>query len=338
MKLDGYIKEVLFTKDLVIVPEFGGFVCKHFAAEINPATQMFMPPSKKVVFQAAIKNADLSLALHISRSSKTSLTEAQLIIRQNVARWNDQLANGEHVLLEDIGRIYRDVNGALSFQADLNANFNTQSFGLGIYRFPKLKQEEKISTSVGSAFQKVGHKPSTFSLSGYWKAAAMVAGIAGLFYLGTQKSDFQQLNYARVNPLYFSKTTDQPAVTPEKENTPVVITKGEERSTKPVIVSEPKAEEPTKESTPVTAPTPVEEPASFSGPTYHVIVGAFKEQGNAHKMTADLVARGYAQAVSFYDRGFYKVSVHQYQDRPAAATALKSYKSKVQKGAWIFKK
>lgn len=324
MKLDSYIKEILYTKDFVIVPDFGAFVCKHFNAEINPATQMFMPPSKKVVFQSAIQSEDLTLVNHVSKENGCGIDQAKLLIRQCVAVWQETLAQGKHVILDGIGRIYRNNNGDLSFQADINANFNTDTFGLAIYRFPKIKEETILSDKVAKVFPTT--TKSTFSLAGYWKAAAMFVGVAGLFYLGTQKADFKNLNSATFNPLYFSKTT-QPVEVKEAPVEEVSITYTE-------------AEESIPHSTPVeVAPATTEEVAApVQDLPYHVIVGAFKEENNAGKMIKELNGKGYAQAFYFYDKGFYKVSVDQFELKSQAKTQLHAYKTRVQKGAWIYKK
>ena len=329
MKLDIYIKEILFAKDLVVIPNFGAFVSKHFAAEINEATQMFMPPTKKVTFQPALNGNDLTLINHVSRAQSCTLQQATILIEKTVKSWNQSLADGRHILLDDIGRIYKDVQGNLAFQADINTNFNTNSFGLGIFRFPLLKDEASLHQQVSKVLPLSVRKQN--GKGGYWKAAAIFIGVVGLLYLGSQKSDFKGLDYANFNPLHFSKTikVESPKATPEN-SIEVKITPATETSTKVEPVVKETVISPVKETVAV-------KEIEVAKP-YHVIVGAFKEKQNATGMITSLNNKGFTEAVFFLDRGLYKVSVNQFSLKADAKSALSNYKTKVQKGAWIYKK
>ena len=77
MNIGTYISELLFKHDCIVVANFGGFVCQEFGAQINEATQMFVPPSKKVSFQAALKETNLVLERHVSRQEGISIEQAE---------------------------------------------------------------------------------------------------------------------------------------------------------------------------------------------------------------------------------------------------------------------
>ena len=123
MKLGTYISELLFNHDCVVVANFGGFVCQEFNAHINEATQMFVPPSKKVSFQGALTDSNLLLERYISKKQGISFTAAQEIIATEVETWRTELKEGNHIKLEDVGRIYINNEKKVSFQSDINANF-----------------------------------------------------------------------------------------------------------------------------------------------------------------------------------------------------------------------
>ena len=60
----------------MVVPGFGAFLTRSYAAEINPATHMLRPPSKRVVFNARIQDNDGLLAQHIARLEGKSYRSA----------------------------------------------------------------------------------------------------------------------------------------------------------------------------------------------------------------------------------------------------------------------
>lgn len=327
MNLVGHIRELLFNKDFVIVPEFGGFVCKTFASTINEATQMFVPPTRKVTFQEALQNHDISLISYVAQREGCSLNEAESFIKSVVADWKATLNEGKHIILEEVGRIYKDVNGKLAFQADINANFSSDSFGLAIFRFPVLKQEPTLQSQVNKVFPHAVRKQN--GKFGYWKAAAVFVGVFGLFAIGVQKSDFKAFDTASFNPWALSKSKIvEPVSVDEDQNSSYEI----EATVAPIEAKTIVTEEniPTLEES-------LHVEIEISKP-FHVIVGAFKEQANANKLVASLSKQGYGASFIFFENGLYRVSIDQYITREAADIDLAQYKAKVQKGAWVYRK
>jgi hypothetical protein len=318
MNLGTYVSELLFNHDCVVVKNFGGFVCQEFNAHINEATQMFVPPSKKVSFQSALSETNLLLERHIAKKQNVSFETAEEIIAIEVAAWKEELSLGKHIKLDDVGRIYFDNERKISFQSDINANFNSNSFGLGIFRFPVLRDE--VSSPVRDAV--VAAAANTPRISGVWQKAAMVAAVIGLFYIGSQKADFNALNIASFNPFKYSRTVEMPAKTTEidsKVAEPEVYT-----STLGSINTE------VKELPELLEVTTVE--------SFHIIVGAFKVQENASAYLEQLRDSGLEDAQYFNEKGFYRVSAAKFTTRKEAVSSLSDIKRKIQKGAWIYRK
>jgi len=318
MNLGTYVSELLFNHDCVVVKNFGGFVCQEFNAHINEATQMFVPPSKKVSFQSALSETNLLLERHIAKKQNVSFETAEEIIAIEVAAWKEELSLGKHIKLDDVGRIYFDNERKVSFQSDINANFNSNSFGLGIFRFPVLRDE--VSSPVRDAV--VAAAANTPRISGVWQKAAMVAAVIGLFYIGSQKADFNALNIASFNPFKYSRTVEMPAKTTEidsKVAEPEVYT-----STLGSINTE------VKELPELLEVTTVE--------SFHIIVGAFKVQENASAYLEQLRDSGLEDAQYFNEKGFYRVSAAKFTTRKEAVSSLSDIKRKIQKGAWIYRK
>ena len=318
MNLGTYVSELLFNHDCVVVKNFGGFVCQEFNAHINEATQMFVPPSKKVSFQSALSETNLLLEWHIAKKQNVSFETAEEIIATEVAAWKEELSLGKHIKLDDVGRIYFDNERKISFQSDINANFNSNSFGLGIFRFPVLRDE--VSSPVRDAV--VAAAANTPRISGVWQKAAMVAAVIGLFYIGSQKADFNALNIASFNPFKYSRTVEMPEKTSEidsKVAEPEVYT-----SSLGSINTE------VKELPELLEVTTVE--------SFHIIVGAFKVQENASAYLEQLRDSGLEDAQYFNEKGFYRVSAAKFTTRKEAVSSLSDIKRKIQKGAWIYRK
>ena len=327
MNLNYYISQLLYSKNHVVIPNFGGFVCQDFRAEINEATQMFMPPSKRLSFQPAMASYDDSLLDAIVLGESMSRQAAKKWLTNITNQWLKTLANGEHVKLDDIGRLFKNGEGEFSFQADINANFDASSFGLSIFRFPELKGQKQSTIPLQG--QLVKSVKNTW-VNKYWQRAAVFIGVVGLFYLGTQKADFNSFDFASVNPLIFSKTvTVTPEVKPTEDKTIEITT--------PVIKEEVKKE--VKEITPPVATETKATPVVVEkNKPYNIIVGAFGVKANADNYLAKLKREGNTNAISFYEKGLYKISVDQFVSKVEAKKSLRIFKQKTNKGAWIYKK
>ena len=206
MNLGTYIRDLLFDHDCVVVEGFGGFVCQDFNAQINEATQMFVPPSKKVGFQSALSETNFLLERYIVKHQNVSFDTAKALIEAEVVSWKHDLKQGNHIKLYEVGRVYINNENKISFQSDISANFNSDSFGLGIFRFPELRDE--VTNPVKDAV--VAAAAKTKKISGVWQKAAMVAAVVGLFYIGSQKADFNSFDIASFNPFKSSRTVEIP--------------------------------------------------------------------------------------------------------------------------------
>jgi nucleoid DNA-binding protein len=319
MSIDKHISSLLYRFDHVVISGFGAFVCQEFGAEVNEATQMFMPPTKRVIFQSAVKEGSHLLENEIATKANISFDQAKDVISRSVIQWKSALGNGEHVKLEGIGRIYLGSNQEIQFQSELNANFDADSFGLSIYRFPVLKDLEVEDVLRPNAIlENVKHQKTSV----LWKRVGLVAGLAGLIFIGSHKPDFNSIDFASFNPFKFSRTIEVPIETSiEKKD---VATK--------VI----------EESAFGTIETKVSElPALYEiteSKDFHVIVGAFKVQNNASEFLVKLRNSGFENAEYFYEKGFFRVSANNFSNREEAVNSLPEIKAKIQNGAWIYRR
>lgn len=334
IRLERYLFTLLLEHDCVSIPGFGGLVAQRFRAEINPATNILRPPTKRISFHEGLAaNANL-LVDALAKGEKISREEAQKAIAQQVKNWQIDLATGASIKLDLIGRFYLDKQNAICFNQSLEANFDLDTFGLDIFRATAINRDTQVKAAVQTAITERVRKEVNKPLA-YWRAAAAFVGIGALLTVGFFKSDvtFNQEFMATFNPLHFSRAIETPVLSPRKLASPVEISV-------PVVDSKKASETPdivnqTEEATAVAPIEALVKPAA-TVLQYQVIVGSFKDVFNAQELILNLQRKGYNPEIINDGSPFTKVSIQGFSNRENAVSALKDYKSKVNRGAWIY--
>ncbi|MDF1559998.1 MAG: SPOR domain-containing protein [Bacteroidales bacterium] len=131
--ISGYIRELLFSHDCVIIPGFGAFIGNYFPARIDRSEGMFYPPSRKVTFNRHLTGNDGLVIGHISSHLQTGYGEA----RDIVTEWTDELRKrimtGNPVTLEHLGTFSLNHERTIIFDPDLSVNYLLTSYGLSAY-------------------------------------------------------------------------------------------------------------------------------------------------------------------------------------------------------------
>lgn len=194
--LDHYISNLLYNHECVVVPGFGAFLTRSFPAEINPATHMVRPPSKRVVFNARIQENDGLLAQHIARAENSGYRASLESIEIASKGWKKSLRSGRKVNLSGIGRLFMDDKGKLQFNPAHDVNYDVYSYGLNIFRANAMEREQEIKRSVNKAIEKhqaskksglklTGKKPVPVVRKINWKPwVATLGPVAALFLVG----------------------------------------------------------------------------------------------------------------------------------------------------------
>lgn len=317
MKLEQYISHFLYSNDCVVVPGFGAFVARSFSAELNPATQMFLPPSKRLSFQPGLRSDDHFLRTSIARTEKRNEDVVRLEISDIVSSWHRSLHKGERLRLEGLGLFYIDRQGELQFKPQVDVNFDIYHYGLGVFRASPLIQI-KEETKVVPLHEREDRKRTPM-----WRVAAVAAGVSGLLMIGGVKSDFSlPADFAGFDFLKWSESSDEEEITPEETDVSATPEKATEEVTTPEV-------EITSE--------PIEAVPAEKG-VYYVIVGSFVEKANAEDLYRELQQKGHTPHILPFDGRFSKVAISSFASRSDAANALRTYKNEVQRGAWIYRK
>ena len=131
--ISGYIREMLFRHDCVIVPGFGAFIGNYFPARADRREGLFQPPSRKITFNRHLTGNDGLLIGHISSGLGTGYGEA----RDIVLEWADELRRkimaGNPVPMDHLGTFSLNYERAIVFEPDTTVNYLLSSYGLTAY-------------------------------------------------------------------------------------------------------------------------------------------------------------------------------------------------------------
>lgn len=331
MTLENYISFLLRERDCVIVPGFGAFMAKMFGAELNPATQMFVPPTRKISFQPQLRTDDGMLRQHIARKAGSSEDVIRLQISDLVSHWHRLLHRGEKLRLDGLGLMYIDRQGELQFSPQIDNNHSIQHFGLGVFRASPII-EVREEAKVIPLNERTDRKRIPL-----WKSVAVAAGVTGLLMIGGAKSDLPlPESIATFDLFQWSQTT---VATEEISHSDVETqseTSTDEVTPAPSTEVETQAEEADIPAVEITV-NPVSATPVTKG-SYYVIVGSFVEKANADDLHRELEQKGFDPVILPFDGRFNKVAVASFTTRSEAIQALRNYKNDVQRGAWIYHK
>lgn len=148
-KIDGYIRDLLFEHDCVIVMDLGGFIAHYHPATINESLRFITPPSKRIAFNTALRNNDGLLAHHISFKESLSYNEACSIVKDYASNIKLVMERGGKYKVEKVGVLYLDHAGNTQFLPDSSTNFLTDSFGLPIVQAVPVVQDAEVVAAAG---------------------------------------------------------------------------------------------------------------------------------------------------------------------------------------------
>jgi cell division septation protein DedD len=125
-----YLNHLLHRNNVAILPGFGAFVAAPTPTVIDHARGVLHPPTKLISFNENLKMNDGFLINHIKNKHGISAQDARAVVENFVRSLNGLLESGETILLDKIGKIYKNSKGQLVFEGDGKSNFNPATFGL----------------------------------------------------------------------------------------------------------------------------------------------------------------------------------------------------------------
>ena len=287
--------------DCVILPGLGGFIANYRPAEINPAGNSINPPSKQILFNRNLEHNDGLLYAHVSRRTGYGYKDVQSLAESFFGRVKKDISGGRKFSLEDIGYFYQDNELQVQFSPEPGSNFLVESFGLPFVQFREF--ETRISKPV-ETYRAIEAETDPLARQRRVRrivisaAAACLAAVLIMVPIRTGIFSEARLDVAGKDAL---KTIEIPV--------------------EPITVKQ----------EPVTATFQLPQPET----SFDIIVGSFKDFGNARQLRTQLVEKGYNARILSGESDFYRVSVDQYSNPDEARQALSAVRSQGYESAWL---
>ena len=116
IELERHIEILLLDNDCVIVPDLGGFMAHYSEAHYDDSDQMFLPPSRTLGFNPALKMNDSLLAQSYIEAYDISYPEALKRIEDEVNELRQHIENEGYYELNDIGVLRVNEYGSYEFE------------------------------------------------------------------------------------------------------------------------------------------------------------------------------------------------------------------------------
>lgn len=307
MKMEQYISQLLYRYQCVTVPGFGAFLTEIQSAQWDESANAFYPPKKLVSFNSYLKNNDGLLANHISQMEKTSYETAVQDIQKEVALWKNALLNNQNIVMQNIGTISLNKEGSLIFEASNHINYHTAAFGLASFVSPLVKREiiqgnPILETEKEPIVLVPEIRTRNYSYLKYAAVFAVMLGGAGFFGANAYE--------ARI-----------------LEETKLVQTEVQKE-----------VEDKIQEATFfIESPLPdVKLTVKEQKRSYHIVAGAFREEGNAQRIFERLSKEGFkARRLEKNKFGLYPVLYGSYSTYPESQKAMAEIHKTQNKEAWL---
>jgi hypothetical protein len=335
--IDIHISKLLFHHECVVVPSFGAFITRQYAAEVNPSTHMFRPAGKRLSFNARINQNDGLLASQISKAEGITYNEAIESITISVRGWKRMLRSGKKIHLPRVGRLYMDSEGRLQFSPSLEVNYDMQSFGLSIFRAPSVQREAAIEQGINRVIET--HKKAKskgFAYSPMLRWAAILAPLIGLgIYAATTFTPTQVGlgDFSSLIPFVNDSSPKTEIQAVEPHTLPEL-----ELQAAPFEIEDAQDELPETAEPVAKKVAPTKTVVRSSQKHFHIVVGSFKEEENAMEYVR-LLQRDH-QVQAYIARGsenFYRVAIEGFSTRGKADKALPQIKAQINSAAWVYR-
>ena len=343
INLDKYIQELLLQHDCVILPGLGGFVANYKPAEFDASQKTVLPPSRQILFNPNLVHNDGLLFAHVSKETDYGYKEVQAMAEVYFKTIKYEVGKGLKFTIEDLGYFFINKARKIEFAHESTDNLLLASYGLSYLNY---KEFDRVPGRRSEIYQAVDDtnpivrqrriRRWIYTGAAACLLASMILVPVKMGYLNLSSFDLNPVDSFRkeqpVQKLVISPTvTDTQLAETEAGSTEsdAISTEFEVVSVKP----EAKAVEP--EAEPVTIEAPAK--TYFTPETsYHIIIGSFKDLGNAQHLQQKMVGEGYEAEIITGENSFYRVSANHYPMKKDAVAALASIRDQqVYKSAWI---
>jgi nucleoid DNA-binding protein len=312
--ITGYISDLLYEHECVVLPGLGAFITNDKPATVNRITHRFSPPSRKIIFNTHLNANDGLLINYLAQTEGITYKEARQHIDEFIESCKQQLEGGKRLTFKKIGVLYKNPEGHIVFEQNEEVNYNPDAFGLGSFYSPAIDRgtdEERLKGIIDPLLtgklkpkdRKEGRQKAGTRKKYRTGVAALILFLLLIVGGGltlTENARLYWQNYTALIPVFSLETL--PVQTDYK--TRIVTTDAEagKVAEEAEVVSENKAEEPSEnlaETVEVIQPAEEEElekPTEIntndhqlpeihaSAGSYMIITGSFSKEKNAARL------------------------------------------------------
>ncbi len=163
-EISGYIKEMLFRHDCVIIPGFGAFIGNYFPARIDRREGLFQPPSRKITFNRHLTGNDGLLIGRISSDLGIGYGEARDIVLEWAEELRRKIFSGNPVAIDYLGTFSLNYESTVIFDPDTTVNYLLTSYGLSAYHRQPVEGFDVRKRALEKHLQPSVSQPSVRSL------------------------------------------------------------------------------------------------------------------------------------------------------------------------------
>lgn len=164
IRLARHIEILLLGNDCVIVPDLGGFVAHHISARYDEEEGIFLPPLRTLGFNPQLLMNDSLLAQSYAEAYDLSYPEALDAIEEEVNELKYTLDNEGSYELNDLGRLFTNTEGRLSFEPFESGILTPSFYALSSFDMPVRHQMLTASLTMNTGDteddtqEETGHK------------------------------------------------------------------------------------------------------------------------------------------------------------------------------------
>ena len=344
------ISDLLYVRDIVVVPGLGAFVKKPVSAEVNPVANYFATPSCQIEFDAKRREDNDLVISYMAEKNQIPEDEARRLLVMFVSDCFNSLKSGKKVMLNQIGTLSLDWAEDIVFQQESGVNYNADAFGLCDFTptpiiqskskaeiKAEIEQQQKDKNTPMTVDEQAVHEDDEEPrrhLGWFWilLALLLLACIGfGLYYFKIVDFDLFKAQTEKPNEIEPGEVTCPSEV--KTWETEVVVVPQTIDTIPETIESDTVTannEEPNVEV--VQTPEPINPEAKI-----RIIAGCFAEQENAERMANTMKNNGHNEAFVEKRGSKWFVAFGRYVTMEEADTALRDIRANGNNKAWILK-
>lgn len=322
MEINTYIKDILLVQEKAIVPGLGGFAMKYESAKISDTQTTFMPPRKKIMFDASMLEDDRQLTAYLVEKGDITEDTARQLIADFVNEAKEKLDNGERIYFDQVGTLYKDENKILSFEPDMESALLMETAGFVSFKSEVVSNPE----TTDSNDKKKGNNKGLLII---FLIVVVLLVLAYPFKVYVYDKYLKNKGKEPVAELIDS--------TPDTTTEVIDLTADTANGSQETV-----ADNDNGQSTPADTEIIDESNKPNSDPSlkgqYFLIVGSFSQTANAESLRKELSRKGFKPRVLPKENNRYRVSAGAFADKASALKEKSKVAAKGYRDVWVLKK